>query len=111
MQKQPVERHGVIDARTGQNQSIGATKGGDHDRRSHELDAHGTKHHRRGGRSHTVFGSVLNGRKGQYVEVNHIGSDIKHRYDGYSEPQGQRNVAPGVANFGARERDVIPGVG
>src|ERR1700730_5979301 len=56
--KQAVLSHGVIDAGSGENQSIIAAEAGDHDRRRHEITANGAEHLGERSGSNAVFGGV-----------------------------------------------------
>jgi hypothetical protein len=77
LEEEAVAAHGVVDARAGEDQAVGAAEGGDEDGAGHELARRGPKICSMTGGGDAVLGGVLNAarqrwwRHGVAVERQH----------------------------------------
>ena len=110
-EEEAVAGHGVTGAGAGQDQSVDAAEGGDHDGGRHEAHAESGEDGLEGGGGDAVRRGVLDGGEGQGDEVAEIGREVQRRDEERAEGQRERDVALGRADFAGGEGDVVPGVG
>ena len=110
-EKQTVFCHCVIRARPGENQSVVAAKGGNHDRDRHDRCASAGENHIGRFRCDTIAWRTLNCRKWKRREVCDIRQQIESDHEKCSERERKRNVAARILHFASGERDIVPGVG
>ena len=64
LEEQPVAAHGVVDARAGQGEAVGASEGGDENSARHEVGAGTGKNLLQGSGRDSIFGRVLDSARG-----------------------------------------------
>ena len=108
-EEQTVARHRIVNASSGENETVVATEGGDHDRSCH---AHRTGltedcvHHCH---SDSIVRCVLDFRKGQHSDVGKIGQHIENDDDAAAHDQRAHKIFSRLAHFAADKRDICPG--
>src|SRR3954465_12106165 len=90
--EQTIFCHGVIYARSGENEPIVAAEAGDHNRRSHDVSADRSEHLSESSSGDSIFGSVLNSAlqdgsairrtvQGKNIQINDVAGDVQGNYD------------------------------
>ena len=109
LEKQSVARHGIVNARAGENQPVITTKRGNHDRRSHAQRARMTEHGVHHRHRHAILRRVLDFRKRQYGQVSKVGQQIKGDHNRAAAHERAHQIFSRIAHFAADKCDICPG--
>jgi hypothetical protein len=107
--EQTVARHRIVNASSGENETVVATEGGDHDRCCHAHRTGTTEdcvHHCH---CDPIPRCVFDFRKRQHSDVGKIGQQIKDDYAAASDHQRTHKIFSRLAHFAADKRDIRPG--
>src|SRR5439155_4748198 len=109
-EKKTVTRHRIIGTRTGENQSIIATEGRNHNRHCHDRRPGAWKDYVGSFRSDTIAWSILDRGERKRRQISDVRQEIKSDNQKRAEGERQRYVAPRFLHFSGDERDVVPRV-